>query len=102
MPATFSHYRHIPALNEWLFAFTARSRSDLEKAARSYESIHGGPGKRFSVKPDPDVPGFWMYCGACQTEEQAKLALIFMENQLHEHLDVPPSAMDDDSDFSDD
>ncbi len=102
MPATFSHYRHIPALNEWLFAFTARSRSDLERAARSYESIHSGPGKRFSIKPDPDVPGFWMYCGACQTEEQAKLALTFMENQIHENIELPHNALSDDSDFSDD
>jgi hypothetical protein len=100
MAATFSHYRHNRNLNEWLFAFTAKEKPRLEKAAEHYKRVHGHQLSTSSIKEDPDVPGYWMFCGTCLEETTAALLVRFMENQFHEETSVVDS-YDDSADYED-
>lgn len=100
MSATFSHYRHNANLNEWLFAFTAKEKSRLEKAAEHYKSVHGHRLSTSSVKEDPDVSGYWMFCGTCSTRDTAELLVRFMENQFHEETSMVDS-YDDSAGYED-
>jgi hypothetical protein len=56
------------------------------KSVSNLKSVHYNIISSSRIIEDPDVLGYYMFCGICEKEEDMNLVLLFMENQFHEEV----------------
>jgi len=84
MVKTLSSFRPSIANNGWIFSVTCESKKDLEESLSKFKEVHSSKITNPRIIEDPDVIGFYTLGGTCKSKGDAELAILFIENTLHQ------------------